>query len=372
MRLLPARSPLVSVVVPAYGVEQWLPDCLASLVAQTHRRWEAVVVDDGSPDRSGEVAEEWARRDTRIRVLHTANGGLGAARNAGVAEARGDLLAFLDSDDVLPPTAYADLFGAMQTSGSDLVTGSIVRWEHGKLNEPPWMRRLHTPARHGIRIEEHPEVLGDVFAWNKLYRRSFWESAGLSWPVGVRYEDQPATTRALLAARFDVVPEIVYHWRIRDDGTSITQQRNSLEDLRDRASTKHSSLAAVREHGDPSVEAVFVDRVLAGDMHRYFTEIPGCSTEWWELLHEMVVDLWGTRSLVHSGLPPAQRLCGWLVEQGRRGDATALMTHLAERRAPLPRVQDPATGRWRVDVPAEVLDTASVAPQALAVRDHER
>ena len=109
-------------------------------------------------------------------------------------------------------------------------------------------------------------MLGDVFAWNKLFRRSFWDSAGLSWPEGVRYEDQPTTTRAFLAGTFDVLPAIVYHWRIREDGSSITQQRGSVRDLTDRWETKRMSYAAVHAAGDARVESVFVDRVLAGDL----------------------------------------------------------------------------------------------------------
>ncbi|MGH8732691.1 MAG: glycosyltransferase family 2 protein, partial [Burkholderiales bacterium] len=96
----------VSVVVPAYGVEEWLPERLAGLVAQTHREWEAVVVDDGSPDRSGEIAEEWAVRDKRIRVVHTPNGGLGAARNLGAREVRGD-----GKREVLAEQAIGEVLG---------------------------------------------------------------------------------------------------------------------------------------------------------------------------------------------------------------------------------------------------------------------
>ena len=80
------------------------------------------------------------------------------------------------------------------------------------------MRRLHRERRTGITAREHPEILGDVFAWNKLFRTSFWREQGLEWPEGVRYEDQPTTTRAYLAGTFDVVPDVVYHWRIRQDG----------------------------------------------------------------------------------------------------------------------------------------------------------
>jgi CDP-glycerol glycerophosphotransferase len=368
----PAAGALVSVVVPAYGVEAYLPACLDSLLAQTWRTWEAIVVDDGSPDRCGEIAEAYAARDARIRVVHVTNGGLGSARNVGVRHAAGEFLAFLDSDDVLPPDALSLLVGTLLDSGSDFVTGSILRWEPPfddiSLHEPPWMRRLHSRAL-GLRIGDRPEILGDVFAWNKVFARSFWDSAGLSWPEGVRYEDQPTTTRAFLAGTFDVVGDVVYHWRIRDDGSSITQQRSSVRDLADRLETKRMSYAAVHRAGDADVESVFVDRVLAGDLWRYFLEIPRASDEWWVLLRAGVREFWGQRSLVHSGLPPVHRLCGWLVEHDRREEAAALMTWVATLPGPTPQVGDGA-GR-HIDVPGEVLDLSTVDPAALALRGYE-
>lgn len=360
-------EPLVSVVVPVYDVAAYLPAALDSLLGQTHRALQVVVVDDGSTDGSGALADEHAARDDRVLVVHTANHGLGAARNEGLRHATGDYVGFLDSDDVLPREAVAVLVGSLETSGADFATGSIVRWERDALVEPPWMRRLHRPRRTAIRIEEHPEVLGDVFAWNKLYRRTFWESAGLSWPEGLRYEDQPTTTLAYLAGRFDVLPDVVYRWRIRHDGTSITQQRGSVRDLRDRITTKRMALASVRAHGDDDVAQVFVDRVLAGDMPRYFAEIPGCSDEWWALLVAGVREFWGARSLTHSGLTPVHRLTGWLVEQDRREDAAAVMSYVAEIGRPVDRVQTPEGPR--IDVPG--IDPASVEPAALALRDFE-
>ncbi len=226
--------PRVSVVVPVYDVERWLPESLDSLLGQDGVDLQVVVVDDGSPDGSGEIADGYAARDDRVTVLHVPNGGLGSARNVGteqvLGQSTGDYLAFLDSDDVLPPGALSTLADTLAGSGSDFATGSIVRWEADGLHEPPWMRRLHQ-RRTGITAREHPEILGDVFAWNKLFRTSFWREQGLEWPEGRRYEDQPTTTRAYLAGTFDVVPDVVYHWRIRQDGTSITQQRASLTDL---------------------------------------------------------------------------------------------------------------------------------------------
>ena len=360
----------MSVVVPVYDVERWLPESLESLLSQEGVDLQVVVVDDGSPDGSGAIADAYAARDDRVRVLHVANGGLGSARNVGTEAITGDYLGFLDSDDVLPPGALATLAGTLAASGSDFVTGSIVRWEAGHegggLHEPPWMRRLHRERRAGITAREHPEILGDVFAWNKLFRTSFWRDQGLEWPEGVRYEDQPTTTRAYLAGAFDVVPEVVYHWRIRQDGSSITQQRASAADLRDRWRTTRMALDAVQEYDDPGTSAYFVDRVLAGDLHLYFVEIPGASDEWWRLLVDGVHDLWGEHSLVHSGLPPVHRLVGWLVEHERRDDAASVVRWFTTLDGPAPQEDDHLT------VPAEVLDTSDVHPAALALHDHER
>jgi glycosyltransferase involved in cell wall biosynthesis len=369
-------GPTLGIVVPAYDVADYLPACLDSILASSHAELDVVVVDDGSPDASGEIAETYAAVDPRVRVVHTDNRGLGAARNEGLRHVRGDYLGFADSDDVVPPTAYAALVGSLERSGSDLATGSIVRSEGDRLTEPPWMRRLHHPPRTDLSVLDHPELLGDVFAWNKVYRRSFWDDARLGWPEGVRYEDQPTTTRAFLVADgIDVLAEVVYHWRIRHDGTSITQQRASVRDLEDRFATKRMALASVDSYvagsTDPRADdlrRVFVDRVLAGDLHRYFAEIPGCDDAWWELLRTGIADLFGDRSLTHSGLTPAHRLTGWLVEKDRRAEAAAVMTYVAGLGRPLDRVEGP--DGVRVDLPG--LDLTTIDPAALAVRPHER
>lgn len=360
---------LVGVVVPAYGVAAYLPACLDSVLASTHRHLDVLVVDDGSPDESGDIADAYARRDPRVRVVHTDNRGLGAARNEGLRHVRGDLVVFADSDDAVPATAYAAMLASLESSGSDFVTGSMLRWEGSRLSEPRWVRRLHTPPRAGLRAADHPEILGDVFAWNKMFRRSFWDAEDLAFAEGVHYEDQPVTTRAYLRGRFDVIDTPTYHWRVRHDGTSITQQRSRLPDLDDRWRTKRLALSSVRSSDQAEeVLPVFLDRVLAGDLWRYFLLVPGCEDAWWDLLVSGVRDLWGDRSLLGSGLPPVHRLTAWLVEQDRRADATAVMRWVQETPGPAPRVASDLGPR--IDVP--VIDLATVPPEALLLRPHER
>lgn len=373
LRRTPAPTPLVGVVIPAYGVEEWIGATLDSLLAQTYEHWQAVIVDDGSPDASGEIADAYAARDPRITVLHTPNGGLGAARNRGIAAVDGDLLAFVDSDDVLPPDAFARQVATLQESGSDFVVGCLLRVEPAPpagqgAFVPPWMARLHRDRRLGLRIADHPEMLGDVFAMNKLFRRSFWDAQGLSWAEGVRYEDQPTTTRAYLAGRFDVVPDVVYHWLVRDDGTSITQQRGTVADLVDRWATKKMAIASVEAHGDDTVTTMFWDHVLAGDLWRYFHAIPGCDDNWWTELRRGIDDIWGPRRLLDvPGLTPAARVLGWLVQADRRTDADAVARYVTSHPGPVPRTAD---GR-SLAFPPDVLDPASLPAEVLALRPGE-
>lgn len=362
-------APQVSVVVPAYDVASYLPACLDSLLRQTLTDLEVVVVDDGSPDESGAIADQYAARDPRVRVQHIENRGLGGARNEGIRHARGEYLGFCDADDLMTPRALELLLELARETDAPLVTGNVVRLDGDRRPGLPWMNRLHAD-RGAIAIDDLPELLGDVFAWNKLFRRDFWEAAGLAWPERIRYEDQPATTDAYLrAGRIGVTPEVVYHWRVRHDGTSITQQRATVADLTDRWTTKRMALASVEEYGAPGVTEVFRDRVLPGDMWQYFVNIPEATDEWWELLVSGVRELWGPdRSLSGSFLPPAHRLIGWLVEQDRRADAESVVLFARNLGGPLPRVAL-ADGSVRVDVPG--LDPDTVAPEALRLRDHE-
>src|SRR6478672_1070804 len=165
---------LLSIVVPCYRVEDFLDECLISLRFQDYREVEIIVVDDGSPDRSGEIARRHARRDLRVRVVTRENGGLSAARNTGIDHARGEFLTFVDSDDVVSPDAYTSAIEALRTSGSDFVVAHYDRLENKKhVPAGVWIRAAHGRRRLGVDLDSYPEAMVNAVAWSKTYRRTF-------------------------------------------------------------------------------------------------------------------------------------------------------------------------------------------------------
>jgi CDP-glycerol glycerophosphotransferase len=230
---------------------------------------------------------------------------------------------------------------------------------------------VHATARTRAALEDQPEIIGDVFCWNKVFRREFWQGHGLAFPEGTRYQDQPPITEAFLRARaFDVLPEVGYLWRVRDDGSSVTQGRHELGNLQDRVVTKRASWDLVHRLGSPAVQRVFRDRVMPGDLHQFFNAVPECDDAYWELLRSMVVELWGEdHSLAATQLLPSHRLMGWLVEQDRRSDAAALWRRMRDGSGPLP--VRPTADRTGLALDTSPLFDEPVPDEIARLRDHE-
>jgi glycosyltransferase involved in cell wall biosynthesis len=337
------RAPRLSVVVPVYNVQDYVADALDSILGQTYDDLEIVVVDDGSTDDSHAILERCAEQHRRIRLVVTQNRGLGAARNLGVQHARGELLVFADSDDLVPPKAYEVMVGTLDRTGSDFVVGAAQRVREDR--KLPLSRRqvvLHGERALGVTIDERPEMLGDVFAWNKMFRRTFWDRHALAFPERVRYEDQPTSTKAFLVAdSFDVLRAPVYLWRVRDDRTSITQRRHESDDLRDRLATKRMTLDLVLQLGSPQVVRRFYDDGLSMDLQRYFREIPHCDDEYWRLLSTGIRELWADGpSFATSTMPVQHRVVAWLVLAGRRQDAARVVAFVEAHVPDLPVTPD--------------------------------
>ena len=180
----------ISVIVPVYRVEKYLPACIDSILNQTFTDFELILVDDGSPDRCPEICDEVARRDARVRVIHQANAGLSAARNAGIEAAHGAWLSFVDSDDYIAPHFCEKLYQTAQRTNADCVMCSVQNVdESGKLIDSALMR-VADEVKTGQEVLQkigRDDVTPYLTAWNKLYRRKLFNT--LRYPAGRQNED---------------------------------------------------------------------------------------------------------------------------------------------------------------------------------------
>ncbi|MDR0944967.1 MAG: glycosyltransferase, partial [Bifidobacteriaceae bacterium] len=217
--------PLLSVIVPVYNTAEYFETCLTSLLDGWEPWREVIVVDDGSTDGSRAIAERLAAADARLRVISGGHHGPAHARNLGVSKARGRYLAFVDSDDAVPPDALARLVESLEQSGSDLATGPFCEVRRGEPQFAQWIRVLHDTHVTGTSAAETPLVLRNFYPWNKAYRAAFWRSQGLAFREGSMFEDQPLVTEALLGAHgIDIVDApAVYTWQRREDESSRSQ-----------------------------------------------------------------------------------------------------------------------------------------------------
>jgi CDP-glycerol glycerophosphotransferase len=324
-------GPLVSIVIPVYGVEEYIAECLESVVSQTYSNLEIIIVDDGSPDHSYDIARTYEVSDPRIKILRQENGGLGAARNTGVAAAKGPYLTFVDSDDTLPPDAIARMMSSLQQTGSDFVVGAIRRVRHGKSSPAEgWVRETHAEDRARVRLEDFPEILTDVFVWNKVFKTNFFREKVGSFPERIRYEDQEPTARAYLNGTFDVLAGVVYYWRVREDGSSITQNKSNPDDLRDRLTVKQR-VSHVLSKADAKTYGTWLAKAVGFDLRPYFEQVPRTNVEFFSQLREgmlplaerMTPQLWQKVRMI-------DRLPALAVLAGHRDDVCVAITRRAE------------------------------------------
>ncbi|MEE6263913.1 glycosyltransferase family 2 protein [Plantactinospora sonchi] len=313
-------SALVTVVVPIFNVEDYLPECLDSLARQTWRGLDVVLVDDGSTDGSAPIAADWAARDDRFRLLRQANRGLGAARNAGLDHGTGDHLMFVDSDDVLPPYAVEVLVGALERSGSDFVSGNVALLTGQGLRQSWLHRGTHRTTRLGITLRDQPNLVYDRLACNKLFRRSFWDRHGLRFPEGVRYEDIPVTIPAYaLAGAVDVLDLPVYYWRQRPPGAvrSLSQRQTEVRNLVDRFAAVAGASRSLSRLADPELKRWYDESALRSDLRMFLDLLPEVDDTYRRRFLDLAVDfLTGVDERVLDRLAPRLRIA-WRLARAR-------------------------------------------------------
>nr|WP_314976821.1 glycosyltransferase family 2 protein [Bifidobacterium dentium] len=209
---------VVSVVIPVYGVESYLDRCIRSVVGQDHERLDIVLVDDGSPDDCPQMCDEWAARDSRIRVVHKKNGGLASARNAGLDVIAGDMVTFVDSDDYVESNYVSELLHWHEQSGADIVMCSCMHdLENGSIvtDARCTPEGIMTSEEAMIQFLYHLSLAGPV--WGKMFDARFFKSEhGVRFHEGLNSEDYYVLAQVFLQMnKIFVRMEPLYHYRIR-------------------------------------------------------------------------------------------------------------------------------------------------------------
>ncbi|MGE5131498.1 MAG: CDP-glycerol glycerophosphotransferase family protein [Gemmatimonadota bacterium] len=314
---------LLSIVVPVYNVEEYLDECLVSLRFQHYPKIEIIVVDDGSPDGSVAIARRHQLRDPRIRIVRRPNGGLSAARNTGVAAARGEFLAFADSDDTVPAGGYRAAVQSLAQTGSDFAVLPFQRIVGALISPPaPWIRSAHREQRLAITVEDYPEIQVNVIMCSKVFRREFWDRLDLSFPEGLIYEDQLVAPEAYARARaFDVLTVPIYNWRHRTG--SISVRPREVANLRARLSAAGESIRVLRQYGSAVAVAERLVQLLSNDIPQFTSRLPGADQAFWELLRDGLPTLVGQldREVYLARVPAQHKVLNHLIMTDQRAAA---------------------------------------------------
>ena len=216
----------LSIIIPVYNVEDTLERCVQSVVRQTFGDFEVILVDDGSPDNSPQLCDEWVQRDNRIRVIHKQNGGLSDARNAGLDVAKGDFITFVDSDDYLAEDTYA--ITMLQTEDADIVEFPFVKEKNGQFQTTIKLTKedYHNMDRYWLKGHAYEHC----YACNKIYRRALFND--IRFPKGVVFED--VATLPLLLEKAHCIRTIdkgCYYYCANEKGITATATGIELQQL---------------------------------------------------------------------------------------------------------------------------------------------
>lgn len=214
---------LISIIVPVYNVEEYIEKCVNSIINQTYKNIEIILVDDGSKDNSGKICDELKQKDSRIKVIHKENGGLSDARNAGLKIANGDYIGFVDSDDYIKEDMFEILYKLNKEHNADISIVSFYEIYKGKVIGVRDSKKLEELNK----IQAIKELLIDTkiqsYAWNKLFKKQLFEN--IEFPKSKNFEDI-ATTLLLFekANKVALLEEPKYYYVRRDN--SIIGVRN--------------------------------------------------------------------------------------------------------------------------------------------------
>lgn len=269
---------MISVIVPVYRVERYLARCVDSILAQTYRDLEIILVDDGSPDHCGEICDEYAKRDARVRVIHKSNGGISDARNVGMEAAEGEFISFIDSDDYIEPEMLQTLYKLQKESNADIVCCGICdRYESGDHLAVSDRVIIHCSGKDALAYTLEGKYSAGSLC-NKMIRRSIMH--GLRFLNGKIYEDAFFMPELLFAAQTVVITtEPLYnYWHRSGSITTASFEKKHMDIIE----AYEKTLDFVRKNCPEMKEVakfrvcwanfVVLDRILQAENYKRFPE----------------------------------------------------------------------------------------------------
>ena len=257
---------IISIIVPVYKVEKYIGQCVESILSQTYTDFELILVDDGSPDRSGAICDAYAERDPRVRVIHKENGGVSSARNVGLDVAKGEYVTFVDSDDWLSPSFLADAAEACWTQGLGLFMSGFIRvWQDGRTESSCTPREIGS-AKAFLREEDYTQLLEANYIaspWAKLFCRDL--IGDTRFPSDMRFGEDLTFVFALLEKQPRCLAVSTAYYCYRATENSLTSLYDEAK-LRDVLQTYRVLLRFAERHGFASDFLDFVKRRWLEDL----------------------------------------------------------------------------------------------------------
>lgn len=324
--------PKVTVVIAAYNVSDYILHAIDSVRRQTLRDVEILVSDDCSTDDTADLVRTVALEDDRIRLVHTPqnSGGVGAPRNLGVVEAKGEYILFLDADDFLGRHACKNLYDLAQENDADLVCGKIVRRRVRTGALTAWYGGLYTERKKLKSIREFPELTNDTAATNKLYKVDWLRENKCFFEEKVHYEEMEFTARVFtLADAIGVLPEIIYYWNVypNEERKSISNQRDSLQNVTDRMAALRKVSKIFDGYNDSGLSAEFNLKLLRHHFRVHLNDVllveEGFARE---VIHVIAQVVKGIPLAAFDVLEPVERaLYGYVLEESYEGVFEAIL-----------------------------------------------
>lgn len=268
------ENDLVSIVVPVYNVEKYLCECVDSILAQTYKNLEIILIDDGATDRSGSICDAYAAADARVKVIHKQNGGLSDARNAGLKHITGAYVIFCDSDDTLKENAIDKLHGALSSDiEADCVFYNAAAFAEGKMSckSDSYLRKKNYPCAPGA-VMAFKQLACDEYipcACLYLFRTSFLQKNSLAFEKGILSEDELFSYYVYLnAEKMIYLPEPLYNRRIRP-GSIMTSKTNMEKKFQSYCFIVKKMCTAAERERNIKTSNEFLDRMAKSAVYAY-------------------------------------------------------------------------------------------------------